>query len=457
MSGSFSFSSNNRVKRLSADLTTIAPVAGAAGDAFGSSDGPGANASFNQPQGLTHDAAGNLYIADTGNHTIRRITADGTVSTLAGSAARFKSPWGIALGPDGDLYVNDSGNHIVRRVTTAGVVTTYAGDSSFAGGTFGGFKDGAASIARFTLPKGVAVAANGDVFVADYGNLRVRRIARNGSVAGLVSTLAGNGTNTADVPDGVEIAAVIPFLTAIVLRGNTLTVCDETPLVRQIDITTGAVTTLTGLRTPPQGYAGGPATTARPHIGTGIAGAPGGGFMFSDDRSLRSVSAPGTVLSIAASDQVGQGIPSSPSGVGTLTQIPSIMGPNTRQAVTVDGAGNVVIADYATKLIRRISPSGTVTLVAGLAGSYLAARDGAGSGAQFVSVGPIVSDSAGVLHVTDNYSARRIGIDNKMTTLAGSATEVGNNDGNASTARFFNLEGITLGPAGAVLGVAKGV
>ena len=448
-SGSFTFISRNRIKRLSADLTTITPVAG--GIPVGAADGPAANATFNLPQGLTQDPSGNLYIADTDNHTIRKIAPDGTVSTLAGlagasgsndgtgSAARFNAPFGIARGPDGDLYVSDSLNHLIRRVTPAGVVSTYAGST-------GGFTDGTPSVARFTQPRGVAVAANGEVFVADYGNLRVRRIARSGGGAGAVSTLAGNGTNTPAAPDGVGIAAGIAFPSAIVLRGNTLSVCDETALVRQIDITTGVVTTLTGLRTPPQGYADGPATTARLRFGTGITGAPGGGFMFSDDRSLRSVSATGTVLTIAASDVVGQGIPSSPSGIGTLTQIPLVMGPNTRQALTVDGAGNVIIADYATKLVRRISPSGAVSLVAGLAGSYLAALDGTGSGAQFVSIGPIVSDSAGVLHVTDNYSVRRIGTDNKVTTLAGSATEVGNNDGNASTARFYDLEGITLGP-----------
>ena len=105
---------------------------------------------------MTQDVAGNVYVADTNNHTIRRIGPDGT-----GAAARFALPNGIALGPDGELYVSEGENHLIRRVTTAGVVTTYAGSRV-------GYTDGAALTARFNSPRAVAVAVNGDVLVADY-------------------------------------------------------------------------------------------------------------------------------------------------------------------------------------------------------------------------------------------------------------------------------------------------
>ena len=184
---SFTFITGNRIKRLSADLLSIAPVAGQ--QFSGAADGAAAVASFNQPFALTHDAAGNVYVADSGNSTIRRIAPDGTVTTLAGlagssgttdgtgAAARFDSPAGIALGPDGDLYVADRNSHLIRRVTTAGVVTTYAGSSV-------GYLDGAALTAKFNSPWGVAVAANGDVLIADTSNNRIRRIVRAGKWCG---------------------------------------------------------------------------------------------------------------------------------------------------------------------------------------------------------------------------------------------------------------------------------
>ena len=210
--GSFTFITANRIKRLSADLASITPVAG--GPFAGSVDGVAGATSFNQPLGLTQDSAGNVYVADSGNHTIRRIAADGTVSTLAGlagssgtadgtgTAARFARPSGIAFGPDGDLYVAELDNHLIRRVTTAGVVSTYAGSTV-------DYADGSALAAKFNSPRALAVASNGDVLVADYSNARIRRIVRNGSVAGAVQTLAGNGTIAAGSPDGIGTAAVI--------------------------------------------------------------------------------------------------------------------------------------------------------------------------------------------------------------------------------------------------------
>jgi hypothetical protein len=126
------------------------------------------------------------------------------------------------------------------------------------------------------------------------------------------------------------------------------------------------------------------------------------------------------------------------------------MGPSTRQALTVDPAGNVVIADFATNLVRRIAPSGTVTPAAGLSGNNAGPVDGKANEAQFARLGPVASDPAGVLYVTDNYAVRRIGTDNVVSLLAGSYTEAASVNGNATTARFFDLNGIAVGPGGNV-------
>jgi sugar lactone lactonase YvrE len=448
---SFSFITSSRIKRLSADLSTITPVAG--GQFSGAADGAATVASFNQPQGLTQDAAGNLYVADTGNHTIRRVAADGTVSTIAGlagtqgtsdgtgSAARFNQPTGIALGPDGDLYVADRSNNLIRRVTTAGVVTTYAGSSA-------GFADGAAAAAMFNGPLAVAVAANGDVLVADSSNHRIRRILRAGTTAGAVQTLAGNGTFSAADPDGTGTAAVISFPHAVVLRGNTLTVRDQFVL-RQIDLTTAVVTTLTGSRSLGEGYADGSKTTARIRdSGIGITGAPNGGFMLADDLALRSVSAAGDVRTIAANAAAGV----TQAGVGVLAQMPFALAVNDPQGITVDPAGNVVVSDNGTRVVRRISPAGVVTLAAGLVGSFGGAVDGVGSEAQFANLrSAIFSDSTGVTYVSDGFGAvRRIATDNATTSLAGAADAFGAVDGNGPTARFNGIGGFAVGTGGNV-------
>ena len=275
-----------------------------------------------------------------------------------------------------------------------------------------GYADGAAPGARFNSPRAVAVAANGDVLVADYSNARIRRILRAGNAAGVVQTLAGNGTIAAGSPDGIGTAAVIGGPIALVVRGNTLTVRDYLGLLRQIDLTSTAVTTLTGSRALGEGYADGSTTTARMRSGYGVTATPGGGFMLADDIALRLVSAAGSVRTIAASTALG----TTPTGVGTLAQLPFPLGTGLTQSVAVDAGGNVVIADRLTRLVRRISPSGVVTLAAGLTGSFHGSVDGVGSQAQFGLPGAAVTvDSSGVLFATDQQSVHRIATDNTTT------------------------------------------
>lgn len=171
-------------------VSTLAGMPGAKGAA----DGLGASARFNIPHGVAVDAAGTVYVADTENHTIRKITPAGNVSTLAGMArrkgsedgngatARFFHPAGIAVDASGNVYVADNGNHTIRKVTPDGTVTTLAGQARHYGGT-----DGPGGSARFLLPTGVAVDAIGNVYVADHLNCTVRKV----SATGEVSTLAG--------------------------------------------------------------------------------------------------------------------------------------------------------------------------------------------------------------------------------------------------------------------------
>jgi hypothetical protein len=188
-------------------VTTLAGTAGSAGSA----DGVRSAARFHSPSGLAVDGAGNVYVADTGNNTVRKITSSGGVTTLAGaaglfgsvdgtgSAARFSQPSGVAVDAAGTVYVADTGNNTIRKITSGGVVTTLAGA---AGSGNPGAADGAGSIARFNGPQGVAVDGAGSVYVADGSNATIRKITSDG----MVTTLAGTA-GSLGVADGPGSAA----------------------------------------------------------------------------------------------------------------------------------------------------------------------------------------------------------------------------------------------------------
>jgi sugar lactone lactonase YvrE len=177
---------SNRIRK----ITPQGTVATLAGGREGFADGAGAGASFNTPSALALDAAGNLYVADTGNNRVRKVTPEGLVTTLAGDGsagfvdgpatqARFDSPVGVAVDKDGNVYVADTYNDRVRVITKEGLVRTLAGSGT------PGSADGAGSGASFDTPCGVAVSDAGEVYVADTGNGRLRKITKDGQVATL--------------------------------------------------------------------------------------------------------------------------------------------------------------------------------------------------------------------------------------------------------------------------------
>jgi hypothetical protein len=164
----------------------------------GNQDGLVSSAAFNYPREIAADSAGNIYVTDTGNHAIRKITPQGVVSTLAGSsgvsgsangtgaAAQFNSPYGLAVNSAGEVFVADRGNHTIRKITPTGVVTTFAGAATVAGST-----DGIGAAARFDRPSALAFDNSGNLFVAEFGNNVIRKILTDGTVSTYAGTAFG--------------------------------------------------------------------------------------------------------------------------------------------------------------------------------------------------------------------------------------------------------------------------
>ena len=203
----------HRVRKITPEgiVTTLAGSGKA-----GFSDGTGEKAIFNSPGGIAIDSKGNIYVADSKNHRIRKITPSGVVTTIAGSGknefadgrnteAAFKLPAGIALDGAGNIYVADMENHRVRKVTSEGVVTTIAGSGKAA------FADGTGEKASFKLPLGLCVDGFGNIYLADYADNRIRKI----TPSGVVTTLAGSGNIGAQDGYGMEATFYGPWGVAL--------------------------------------------------------------------------------------------------------------------------------------------------------------------------------------------------------------------------------------------------
>jgi sugar lactone lactonase YvrE len=215
-SGNVYVSDNQMIREISSG-GVVSTLAGQAG-VTGSIDGTGTGALFSSPQGIAVDSAGNLYVGDAGNHTIRIIAPGGVVSTLAGQAgvtgatngpateALFSSPHGVAVDSSGNVYIADAGNHIIREITPGGDVSTLAGQAGVTGAA-----NGPATEASFRFPWGVAVDASGNVYVGDEGNNMIREI----TPGGMVSTLAGSGSMGSANGTGTSASFFAPFGVAV--------------------------------------------------------------------------------------------------------------------------------------------------------------------------------------------------------------------------------------------------
>jgi hypothetical protein len=410
----------------------------------GSADGTAGAARFNSPHGVATDSGGNVYVADQVNHTIRKITPAGVVTTLAGTAglpgssdgrggaARFDRPEGVATDSGGNVYVAVQFNHTIRKITPAGVVTTLAGSAGFSGSA-----DGTGSAARFNNPTGVAIDSGGYVFVADNDNDTIRKI----TPAGVVTTVAGS-PGLIGSADGTGSAARFkgPHGVATDSAGNVYVADQFNRTIRKIT-PAGVVTTLAGLAGQ-SGSVDGPGSAARFADPRGTAADSAGNVYVADEfnYTIRKITPAGVVTTLAGFPR----FPGSDDGARSAARFYS------PQGVAVDSGGNVYVADQFNNTIRKITPAGVVTTLAGLAS--IGSADGTGTAARFNSPNGVAIDSGGNLYVADqsNYTIRKITAARVVTTFAGSAGQPGFADGTGDTARFGGARGTAVDSGGNV-------
>lgn len=320
---------------------------------------------FFGPRGIATDSSGNIYVADSNNSLIRKVTSAGVVSTLAGAVgttewadgtgadAYFNNPYSVATDNIGNVYVADINNHVIRKVTPAGVVTTFAGTPGVSGNT-----NGTTSTALLNRPSGIAIDGSGNFYIADTANNQIRKITPSGTV----TTLAGSGDPGST--DGIGAAASFNGPSGItVTNTGTVYVADfNNYLIRKIT-PDGSVKTIAG-QAGIFGNTNGTGTNALFNIPSGIAVDKSNNnniFVADTGNQLirKIVDSNNTVI---VTTFAGSGSPVVADGTGTSASFSDPAG------ITTDISGNVYVSDSAGYTIRKITPLGAVTTLAGQAG-----------------------------------------------------------------------------------------
>lgn len=440
---------NSRVRRISPN-GTITTVAGNGIRGFSGDGGPAVSASFIDPIGLALDGAGNLYITDTSSYRIRRVSASGTVTTVAGNgsqnplgdngpatSAGLVYPWGVTVDAAGNLYIAETIAKRIRKVSTSGIITTIAGT-----GTPGFSGDGGpATQAQLSDAQGIAVDQAGNLYVADTGNYRVRKI----STAGTIATVAGNGLYRYSGDGGPSVSATLNGSTGIAVdpTNNLYIVTTASHVVRRVG-PGGIISTVAGNGIGSFSGDGGPATSASLACPQGVTGDTSGNLYIADscNHRIRRVNVAGTITTVVGNGSYGL------RGDGGPATSASLAYPST---VAVDAAGNLYIADTYNQAVRKVSFLGIITTVAGNGVAGFSGDGGPAINAQLNQPQGVAVDAAGNVYIADAYNSRvrRVNPAGTITTVAGDGVARFSGDGGpASAASLGGSPRVTLDAAG---------
>jgi hypothetical protein len=335
----------------------ITTIAGNGKRGFSGDGGPATSAQLNQPHGVAVDGQGNVYISDAGNYRVRKVRPGGTITTFAGdgtpgilgdggpaTAARLSHVNSVAVDRQGNVYISDHGSGRVRKVSLDGTITTIAGGGSPRG------DGGPATLARLYAPLQVAVDGPGNVYIADYADQRVRKV----SPGGTITTFAGTGKGGFSGDGGPATSAQLdePYGVAVDGPGNVYIAEFANHRVRKVS-PGGTITTFAG--TGKAGFSGdgGPATSAQLNEPVGVAVDGRGNVYIADfrDHRVRRVSG-GTITTLAGTGAgSGDGGFSGDGGPASSAQLSYPFG------VAVDGQGNVYITDRNNGRVRKVGGS----------------------------------------------------------------------------------------------------
>ncbi len=334
----------------------ISTIAGNGTPGFTGDGGPATAAELSGPRGVVADAAGNIYIGDFGspNQRIRKVNSSGVISTYAGTgtagfsgdggaatSAMIAGAPGLSYDASGNLYLADQGNHRIRKISSSGIITTIAGN-----GTPGYSGDGGnATAASLYSPSGVYADGGGNVYIADYNNNCIRKI----NTSGIISTIAGTGVGGFSGDGAAATSAQLdhPFGVTKDVAGNLYITDYNNHRIRKIS-TTGIITTVGGTGTPGYGGDGSPAVTAQLNYPAGIS-IDAIGNLFIGDRAnnrVRRINTTGVISTVGGNGTAGYGGDGCAATAGIL---------NNPWGVSVDGGGNVFIADASNSRARKIS------------------------------------------------------------------------------------------------------
>lgn len=442
--------------QVTGDITTIAGGAGDGNIALATN--------FSAPNGVCIDRAGNLYIADTANHRVRKVEPDGSQRTIAGDGfgdnfglgrfagdgspaiqASLNAPRGVSVDSLGTVYIADTGNHRIRKVTPDGLITTVAGDgytNSNGTGRFSG-DSGAAVSASLNNPTSLTITSNGTIYIADTSNHRIRKV----TPGGIISTVAGTGT-AGFLGDGtVATAANLNFPVSVCVDTSGVFYIADTSnhRIRKVALE-GIISTVVGSGSAGFSGDGAAATTARVSFPYAVALDRFGSLYLADTGShrIRKVGVDGLISTLAGDGYADASGPGRFAGDGGQATAASLNGP---RSVTVDTAGVVYLADTANHRIRKITPNGVIESVAGSGNDPAAGDGGLATAANLLFPSSVFVYSPDGLYLADtaNHRIRKITSGGTISTVAGDGYKGSDGlgryagDGGPATAASFSL------------------